>query len=99
SIRITDPIVQKKVFELVGIDKDEAKKNFKHMLEAFEYGVPPHGGIAPGIDRLLQILFNEKSVREVVAFPKTGDNREPMTGSPSKSTTEQMKELHIKFDK
>jgi len=99
SIRITDSILQKKIFELVGIDKDEVKKNFKHMLEAFEYGVPPHGGIAPGIDRLFQILFNEKSVREVVAFPKTGDNREPMTGSPSKSTPEQMKELHIKFDK
>lgn len=99
SIRVTDPQVQKKIFELVGISKDEAKQNFKHMLEAFEYGVPPHGGIAPGIDRLLQILFNEKSVREVVAFPKTGDNREPMTGSPSKSTPAQMRDLHLKFDK
>ncbi len=99
SIRITDPKIQAKIFELVGISKDDAKQNFKHMLEAFEYGVPPHGGIAPGIDRLLQILFNEKSVREVVAFPKTGDNREPMTGSPSKSTPQQMKDLHIKFDK
>jgi len=99
SIRITDPEMQKKIFELVGISKDDAKEQFKHMLEAFEYGVPPHGGIATGIDRLMQILFNEKNVREVVAFPKTGDNREPMTGSPSKSTPEQMKELHIKFDK
>jgi len=99
SIRVTDPEVQKKIFELVGISKDEAKKQFKHMLEAFEYGVPPHGGIAPGLDRFLQILFNEKSVREVVAFPKTGDNREPMTGSPSKATPEQMKDLHLKFQK
>ncbi|MDP2684131.1 MAG: aspartate--tRNA ligase [bacterium] len=99
SIRITDPELQAKIFELVGISKEDAKKNFKHMLEAFEYGVPPHGGIASGIDRIMQILFNEKNVREVVAFPKTGDNREPMTGSPSKSTPEQMKELHIKFDK
>jgi len=99
SVRITNSKVQQKILELVGISSDEAKKQFGHMLEAFEYGVPPHGGIAPGIDRLLMILLNEANVREVTAFPKTGDNREPMTGSPSKVSSEQMKDLHIKFDK
>ncbi|MBI5037237.1 MAG: aspartate--tRNA ligase [Candidatus Kerfeldbacteria bacterium] len=95
SLRITDPKIQEKIFELVGITKDEAREQFGHMLEAFTYGVPPHGGIAPGIDRLLMILFNESSIREVVAFPKTGDNREPMTGSPSNVSAKQLKDLHI----
>jgi len=99
SIRITDPKVQSKVFDLVGISKEEAKKQFGHMLEAFEYGVPPHGGIAPGLDRLLMVLLNESNVREVAAFPKTGDNREPMTGSPSEANPQQLKDLHIKVNK
>jgi len=99
SIRITDPEIQAKIFELVGITKEEAQEQFGHMLEAFEYGVPPHGGIAPGIDRLLMVLFNAANVREVVAFPKTGDNREPMTGSPSNVSDKQLKELHIHVEK
>lgn len=99
SIRITDPKIQTKVFELVGISEKEAKEQFGHMLEAFEYGVPPHGGIAPGLDRLLMVLLNKANIREVVAFPKTGDNREPMTGSPSEVSEEQLKDLGVKIDK
>ncbi|OGY84416.1 MAG: hypothetical protein A2898_00335 [Candidatus Kerfeldbacteria bacterium RIFCSPLOWO2_01_FULL_48_11] len=95
SIRITNPKIQEKIFELVGISKGDARTQFGHMLEAFEYGVPPHGGIAPGIDRLFMILFGESSVREVVAFPKTADNREIMTGSPSEVADQQLEDLHI----
>lgn len=95
SIRITDPKIQKKIFELVGIPKEEAQKQFGHLLEAFQYGVPPHGGIAPGIDRLLMILLNEANVREVVAFPKTGDNRDLLMNSPSGVSEQQLRDLGI----
>jgi len=85
-----------KVFEIIGYKKKEIKENFGHMLEAFQYGVPPHGGIAPGLDRLLSILLKEPNIREVIAFPKTGDNRGLMMDVPSKVSEKQLKELHIK---
>jgi aspartyl-tRNA synthetase len=99
SIRSTDPKVMEKVMELVGVSNEEAKKQFGHMMEAFEYGVPPHGGIACGIDRLMTILVNAPNIREVVAFPKTGDNREPMTGSPSEVDEKQLEDLSISIVK
>ena len=99
SIRITDPKIQEKILKLVGISKKEAKAKFGHMLEAFEYGVPPHGGIAPGIDRFCAILQNEPSIREVIAFPKTGDGRDLMMNAPSEIESNQLKELGIKIDK
>jgi aspartyl-tRNA synthetase len=98
SIRIHDPKIQEKIFELVGISKEEAKEQFGHLLEAFQYGVPPHGGIAPGIDRLLMVLLEKTNVREVVAFPKTGDNRDILMNSPSDVNEQQLKDLHIKLD-
>ena len=72
SIRIHDPKIQQKIFDLIGFSKEQ-KDQFKHMLEAFTYGTPPHGGIAPGIDRLLMCILGEQSLRELMAFPKTGD--------------------------
>ncbi|OGD57317.1 hypothetical protein A2V71_00630 [Candidatus Berkelbacteria bacterium RBG_13_40_8] len=99
SIRITDPQVQEKVLELVGISKEIAKERFGHMLEAFEFGVPPHGGIAPGIDRFCMILANEESIREVIAFPKTGDGRDLMMDAPANIDDEQLQELKIKISK
>lgn len=99
SIRITDPKIQEKVLELVGISKDVARERFGHMLEAFEYGVPPHGGIAPGLDRFLMILCHESSIREVIAFPKTGDGRDLMMGAPTEVDDKQLKELKIKIEK
>ena len=98
SIRIHDRKLQEKIFKLIGFsEKDRAY--FKHMLEAFEFGAPPHGGMAPGIDRFLMVLLNEENVREVIPFPKTGSVEELMIGSPSEATEEQLKELHIEVRK
>src|SRR3989338_7262864 len=99
SIRIHDPKIQEKVFELIGLKKEEIWQKFGHMLEAFKYGVPPHGGIAPGIDRLMMILQNEPNIREVIAFPKTGDGRDLMMDSPSEISQEQLKELELEIKK
>ncbi|OGE73672.1 MAG: hypothetical protein A3I07_01640 [Candidatus Doudnabacteria bacterium RIFCSPLOWO2_02_FULL_42_9] len=97
SIRIHDPKIQEKIFDLIGFTKKQ-KQRFNHMLEAFEYGVPPHGGIAPGIDRLVRILAGEEKISEVIAFPLSGSVRDPMMGSPSDVSDKQLKELHIKVD-
>ena len=95
SIRIHRRDIQDKIFQLIGFTP-ERRKMFSHMLEAFEYGAPPHGGIAPGIDRILMVLLGEPSIREVMAFPKTGDGRDLLMGAPSPVEPEQLKELHIK---
>ena len=84
-------------FEVLGHKKPEIRKKFGHLLEAFEYGVPPHGGIACGLDRFLAVILNEPSIREVIALPKTGDNRDLMMGVPAEVSPEQLKELHLKI--
>ena len=99
SIRITDPEIQKKIFKILGHSDEEIQQKFGHLLGAFEYGVPPHGGVASGIDRFLAILLNEPNIREVIAFPKTGDFRSLMMDSPSPISEEQLRELHLKIEK
>ncbi|MEK7537003.1 MAG: aspartate--tRNA ligase [Patescibacteria group bacterium] len=99
SIRITNPELQMKVFNILGYSDEEIKEKFSHLLEAYAYGGPPHGGIALGIDRLLSIFANEPNIREVIAFPKTGDARDPMMESPSEIDKKQLKELHLKVEK
>ena len=96
SIRIHQREIQEKVFELIGLDVEDAKQQFGHMLEAFEYGTPPHGGIAPGIDRLVMLLAGEPNIREVMAFPKTQSAADPMVGTPSAVSEEQLQDLHIR---
>jgi len=98
SIRISDPEIQKKIFKLIGFNKDQ-EKDFKHMLEAFRYGVPPHGGIAPGLDRLLMVLAGEDSIREMIAFPKTGDAKDLTVGAPSKISKDQLDDANIQIMK
>lgn len=95
SIRISDPKLQQAVFEILELKPEEIKARFGHILEAFEYGVPPHGGIAYGFDRLVMLLCNEPNIREVMAFPKTGDGRDPLTGAPTALDTNRLKEANI----
>lgn len=96
SMRTTDPNIQEKILTMVGIPLEVARERFGHMLQAFKYGVPPHGGIAPGLDRFCMILSGENSIREVIAFPKTGDGRDLLMGAPSTVEDQQLKDLHIK---
>ena len=98
SIRIHERNLQEKVFKLIGLDPEVARERFGHMLEAFEYGTPPHGGIAPGIDRICMILANEPNIREVIAFPKSQTARDLMADAPSPAEPGQLKELHLKLE-
>ncbi len=97
SLRTTNPDVLTAVFEVLGHKKEEIKNQFGHLLEAFEYGVPPHGGIAQGIDRFLATVLGEPNIREVISFPKTGDGRGLTMNTPSTVSAEQLKELHLKI--
>lgn len=99
SIRNHRPEALEKVFEIMGYKKDQIQEQFGHMLQAFKFGAPPHGGIAWGFERLLAILRNEPNIREVIAFPKTGDGRDFMMQAPSEIDKKQLKELHIKIEK
>jgi len=99
SLRIYKPDMQEAIFTIMGNKIEDIREKFKHLLDAFKYGVPPHGGIASGLDRLFAILLAEPNIREVMAFPKTGDARDPMMDSPSEISKEQLKELHLKIDK
>jgi len=99
SIRIHQADVQKKVFDILGIPKDEADIRFGHMLKAFSFGVPPHGGIAIGMDRLVALLAGVENIREVIAMPKTGDARDPLMGAPSTLPKQQLDDAHIQVKK
>ena len=97
SIRIHNRRLQEKVFELIGLDSETAQERFGHMLTAFEYGTPPHGGIASGLDRLCMILAKEPNIREVIAFPKSQAARDVMADAPSPVDRKQLEELHIRI--
>jgi aspartyl-tRNA synthetase len=99
SIRIHDRELQKKIFKLLGLSDEESRRRFGHMLEAFEYGAPPHGGIAGGLDRIAAILAGETVIREAMAFPKTGDARDPLMNAPSVVSEKQLKDVHIELSK
>jgi len=95
SIRVHDPKIQSDIFRMLGYEEADAHARFGHMMEAFSYGAPPHGGIAPGIDRLVMILADETNIREVIAFPKTSQGTDLMAGAPAEVPAQQLKELHI----
>lgn len=98
SIRNNDPELQKKVFKVVDISEKEAEEKFGFLLEAFRYGAPPHGGIAPGFDRLVALMCGFNDIREVIAFPKNKKAENPMDGCPSDINPQQLKELGLKLD-
>ncbi|HKB13442.1 MAG TPA: amino acid--tRNA ligase-related protein, partial [Vicinamibacterales bacterium] len=96
SVRIHDAALQARIFRRLGITDEEAKERFGFFLEALEYGTPPHGGIALGLDRMVAILAGESSIREVIAFPKTANAVDLMAGAPSSVDAKQLRELHLK---
>jgi len=98
SIRIHNPDVQRKVFHLLGYTDEEIERRFGFLLEAFEYGAPPHGGIAPGVDRIVALMIGAESIREVIAFPKNQKFQDVMIDAPSTVDSQQLRELHIKID-
>jgi aspartyl-tRNA synthetase len=99
SIRIHDPELQKRVFKIVGFDPEDAEKKFGFLTGAFKYGAPPHGGIAPGLDRLVMLMAGQTSIKEVIAFPKNSFAESPMDGSPGEVDQKQLDELRITIRK
>jgi aspartyl-tRNA synthetase len=97
SIRIHNQKLQERIFRMIGIDEEQANSRFGFLLEAFQFGAPPHGGVAFGMDRLLAILAGETSIREVITFPKTSAGTCPLTNAPSDVDEKQLKELKLKI--
>jgi aspartyl-tRNA synthetase len=95
SIRIHRRDVQERVFEVMGLSPDEAREKFGFLLDAFAYGAPPHGGIAFGWDRINALLSDTDSIRDVIAFPKTGGGYDPLTGAPAPITAQQRREAGV----
>ncbi|MBT7337245.1 aspartate--tRNA ligase, partial [Candidatus Peregrinibacteria bacterium] len=97
SMRIHERDLQKKIFSILGISEEDAERRFGHMLRAFEYGAPPHGGIAMGLDRVCMLFADEPNIREVMAFPKDQKAKDLMLGAPSPMPEAQLTELGIKI--
>ena len=98
SIRVHRADIQSRLFELLGYSPERIESNFGHMLRAFQFGAPPHGGIAPGLDRVVSVLADEDSIRDVIAFPKNQSVQDLMMGAPTVVQPEQLRDLHIRVE-
>lgn len=96
GVRISDPKIQRKIFELMDLTPEQTEERFAHLMNAYEYGAPPHAGIAPGLDRLVMLLAGEPNIREVIAFPVASSGQTAVMNAPSEVDEKQLKELHIK---
>jgi aspartyl-tRNA synthetase len=96
SLRISDPHLQEAVFEALGLDDEQIKLKFGFLVEAMDYGIPPHGGIGLGLDRTIMLMAGESSIRDVIAFPKTQSGSCPLTDAPSRVAPDQLRELRIR---
>jgi aspartyl-tRNA synthetase len=94
-MRINDPELQQRIFKIVGFSQERAEKAFGFLVQAFKFGAPPHGGVAPGLDRLVMLMRHEESIHEVIAFPKNNVAMSPMDDCPSYVDDSQLEELHI----
>jgi aspartyl-tRNA synthetase len=99
GVRISDPNVQRKVFEIMGLTPEQTEERFGHLIHAYEYGAPPHAGIAPGLDRLVMLLAGEADIREVIAFPMSSKGQTSVMDAPSPAIPKQLKELHLEIKK
>jgi len=99
GVRISDPKVQRKIFEIMGLSLEETEKRFGHLIQAYEYGAPPHAGMAPGLDRFVMLLANEPNIREVIAFPVSSTGQTSVMDAPSEVEEKQLRELHIQVNK
>ena len=97
SIRIHDSDIQEKIFDILGIGKKEARDKFGFLLDALNFGAPPHGGIALGFDRIIHLMLGEYSIREIIAFPKNKEARDVMLDAPSLIDKKQLREVHVKI--
>jgi aspartyl-tRNA synthetase len=97
SIRIYRPDVQHRVFEVLGLSDEEIEEKFGHLLRAFRYGAPPHGGIAMGMDRIVMLMAGEENIRDVTAFPKAQSGADPLTGAPAGVDEDQLRELGLQL--
>ncbi len=98
AVRNHDIEIMEKAFEIAGYTKEDIERKFAALYQAFQYGAPPHAGIAPGVDRMLMLLTNSDSIREVIAFPMNSKAQDLMMGAPGTVSKEQLKEVHIKLD-